>query len=1145
MAAARAFVLLLLSQMLVHVLHWLQNVLLSLADMRQILFRPTKSRRVVGPWHVSLSILEHRKKGLAPPKGHMHRLSLSEGAKSCGLEGVGCASDKRTTWDFNYDSQVHTRLPSPSSSPSSPNPATSSEICPDATSTSCAPPPRAGPDFLIPFAQAVVVVLFLAYVNLCIGQGHSSRIQEAARKVAECLAGNKIWSEHGVLYVSAIVTPLGGQDGGRLMFDTSPHITPDGSLQARLEARLVKTTEGGKDCIILPPYFKRAGLTLSGLPEHTHTTIEWDYVACGGIILELKCSTLYYPVSSAKDCLTLVFTHGIAGREFFSQPTRSMYTPMASVVVKFGVSTGHHSAGMCFWDMLYTVRYILLRSGLPYHLLPQSCIPPKHCIVRRTPLDITCALLCTCLSHIKPWLTFAMWGKKYGEYFLFGQYHPFQSYVCSVYLPRQSTITLCSHFRPPDPGDMGDLHLPQLTSEGPGFGPGWVHGLGLDFASSPWLHADGLKWILIARTQPIGSHRVIEVRKSRAKTCCMGWDAPLKHYTMVRRGPKSWTTIEEDVFLRALLPEYNSCRHRKLYGNFWIDTFHQFFNLWPESTRLHQNIDSGIPAEGDLTPDQKKIVGLAIIKRKEIIKRWFRWQMSTACLARSGNSRSVLNLDDTFGGGGVSSWKLNNDVKIRSNGSHRAFNELGSHLDHVFRHLSHKMGGLKFTCIAGGRNPSTGEVVVVDFHLGETDTGAEFSSCYSGFSDVQVAYADFVKEAVAHDDKMRSLASEEALAQALTVSKDVDKQIYEDEDMNIGDEQTYEDEDGNIGDDYIPQELPPIQDFPAGLQGVPHIDLDTGTPATAGEWSDINQLHTKGHPLLLEELDTLLLRMDEITNTLSVPNVTDYGGDAYFSPPFDITNEYPAAASAPGNLLPVQGLDLYDLDYLLRDLDFLYNNEALPEATVLPIFPSPAVHNELPHLSAVHNELPRLPAFYDELSRLPAEMQSATPWLQPPTPPMLPPSLPHGTAGGTTTGTATDTSADLDPLTAEQPKGPRRTTRRHVPSKHEQALNIIGSSNARIHAAVGGTEGKENDESTFLPTKRKVKPTNQQASNGEALFSDGGPHTPSISLDTHHGDSLRISSNTHPRLSLQLYTTLVCLYFIQIPISAEDSLVIV
>jgi hypothetical protein len=33
-------------------------------------------------------------------------------------------------------------------------------------------------------------------------------------------------------------------------------------------------------------------------------------------------------------------------------------------------------------------------------------------------------------------------------------------------------------------------------------------------------------------------------------------------------------------------------------------------------------------------------------------------------------------------------------------------------------------------------------------HLGETGAGAEFSACYPGFSDVQVAYADFVKDAV-------------------------------------------------------------------------------------------------------------------------------------------------------------------------------------------------------------------------------------------------------------------------------------------------------------------------------------------------------------------------------------------------------------
>jgi hypothetical protein len=52
---------------------------------------------------------------------------------------------------------------------------------------------------------------------------------------------------------------------------------------------------------------------------------------------------------------------------------------------------------------------------------------------------------------------------------------------------------------------------------------------------------------------------------------------------------------------------------------------------------------------------------------------------------------------------------------------------------------------------------------------------------------------------------MQSLAREEALAEALAISDDVDEQTYEDEDRNIGDEQAYEDEDRNIGDDYIPQ----------------------------------------------------------------------------------------------------------------------------------------------------------------------------------------------------------------------------------------------------------------------------------------------------------------------------------------------------
>lgn len=53
------------------------------------------------------------------------------------------------------------------------------------------------------------------------------------------------------------------------------------------------------------------------------------------------------------------------------------------------------------------------------------------------------------------------------------------------------------------------------------------------------------------------------------------------------------------------------------------------------------------------------------------------------------------------------------EVYILVSDMSRAFSELGAHLDRIFRHLSHKTG-LKFSCIAGGRDPRSGEVVVLE-----------------------------------------------------------------------------------------------------------------------------------------------------------------------------------------------------------------------------------------------------------------------------------------------------------------------------------------------------------------------------------------------------------------------------------------------
>ncbi|KAG1786693.1 uncharacterized protein HD556DRAFT_1018698 [Suillus plorans] len=195
--------------------------------------KSTKTKIVVGPLHVSLSLLDHSlptyvdatvvideppplpSLGPCPrspinsysPRERIHSANFSGRETMYGFENEvgsgGCETD------FNYDGQA--QLPSPSS---------------------LSPP--------------AVVLHFSAGESMLACRtrnGDSYTIPHATTKP-------DTWSEHGAWYVSAIVVPLGEQDGAGLMFDTSPHITPDGSLRARLEARLVKTEEGGKKCII-------------------------------------------------------------------------------------------------------------------------------------------------------------------------------------------------------------------------------------------------------------------------------------------------------------------------------------------------------------------------------------------------------------------------------------------------------------------------------------------------------------------------------------------------------------------------------------------------------------------------------------------------------------------------------------------------------------------------------------------------------------------------------------------------------------------------------------------------------------------------------------------------------------------------------
>ncbi|KAG1775599.1 hypothetical protein EV702DRAFT_1046726 [Suillus placidus] len=175
-----------------------------------------------------------------------------------------------------------------------------------------------------------------------------------------------------------------------------------------------------------------------------------------------------------------------------------------------------------------------------------------------------------------------------------------------------------------------------------------------------------------------------------------------------------------------------------------VEVYSQIFY----NERMKEEADAAIKAKGITTRGQK------LAKRKDLTRtKYAAEDDSIKAEVQERHQEALVN------------WKKKRELakagfipEVEQEEKIKAFSELGAHLDRIFRHLSHKTGGLKFTCIVGGQNPATGEIVVVDYHLGETEMGDEFSAEYSGFSKVQTAYADFVKLALAHDDRMAASA---------------------------------------------------------------------------------------------------------------------------------------------------------------------------------------------------------------------------------------------------------------------------------------------------------------------------------------------------------------------------------------------------
>ncbi|KAG1853650.1 hypothetical protein F4604DRAFT_1686242 [Suillus subluteus] len=131
--------------------------------------------------------------------------------------------------------------------------------------------------------------------------------------------------------------------------------------------------------------------------------------------------------------------------------------------------------------------------------------------------------------------------------------------------------------------------------------------------------------------------------------------------------------------------------------------------------------------------------------------------------------------------------QIDNKVKIK------AICELGPMLDQILKYLAYAMGGWKFSILMGGNDPSTGEVSVFNYHVGELESGAQFDQTYANFEAVQAAFLTFVKDA---------LAFESILPQDLDVEEEEDSSSDSDDDSD--------EERVMSGDDLLPNITHPI-----------------------------------------------------------------------------------------------------------------------------------------------------------------------------------------------------------------------------------------------------------------------------------------------------------------------------------------------
>ncbi|KAG1781392.1 hypothetical protein EV702DRAFT_1193579 [Suillus placidus] len=258
---------------------------------------------------------------------------------------------------------------------------------------------------------------------------------------------------------------------------------------------------------------------------------------------------------------------------------------------------------------------------------------------------------------------------------------------------------------------------------------------------------------------------------------------------------KKWATPEQEEFLLSHFPEFRTHALNKHYKDFLKCVEVEWFQRWPERKVSFPDL----PAEHVYTTEEEEYIATS----RQQIASWFRWQNNPARLGRSAAVRGVLKFDTVLAGGvNLKGTRAPQKIDVYSNKYYetkvkhcaddaiqkehitnrgpklnkhreithrmysdkskavkakidkRAIHELGPMLDRVLKYLGHMTGGWKFSVLMGGHDPSTGEVSVFNYHMGEVESGAQFDQAYDKFDGVQSVFLEFVKKSIVFESTL-------------------------------------------------------------------------------------------------------------------------------------------------------------------------------------------------------------------------------------------------------------------------------------------------------------------------------------------------------------------------------------------------------